>query len=193
MNDKGEPMLTESIHLTYEQLEAGLDHIRQSPKDDGRLEMIVRRPQVDEREVLEEGTLDTTEGLLGDNWKIRGSKSMEDGSANPDMQLNIMNARTIALLAQEKHRWQLAGDELFIDMDLSTENLPAGTRLKIGEAIIEVTPVPHTGCIKFAARFGTDATKFVNSPAGKELHLRGINAKVIKSGKIRTGDIARKI
>lgn len=186
-------MLTEITHLTIEQLEAGLGHIRQSPKNDGTLEMIVRRPEVEKREVLAEGTLDTTEGLLGDNWKSRGSKSMEDGSANPEMQLNIMNARTIALLAQERDRWQLAGDELFIDMDLSTENLPAGTRLKIGEAIIEVTPVPHTGCKKFAERFGTDATKFVNSPAGKELHLRGINAKVIQSGKIKVGDVARKI
>lgn len=186
-------MLTEITHLTYEQLEAGLDHIRQSPKNDGKLELIVRRPEVEQREVLEEGTLNVAEGLVGDNWKSRGSKSMEDGSANPDMQLNIMNARTIALLAQQKDRWQLAGDELFLDMDLSDQNLPAGTRLSLGEAIIEITPQPHTGCIKFAARFGTDATKFVNSPAGKELHLRGVNAKVIQGGKIRTGDIARKI
>jgi hypothetical protein len=186
-------MLTDVRHLSLEELEAGLEHIRQSPKDHGRVEMIVRRPTVDQREVLDEGTLDSTEGLIGDNWKSRGSKSMQDGSANPEMQLNIMNARTIALLAQDRERWQLAGDELFIDMDLSTENLPAGTRLGIGEAIIEVTPVPHTGCIKFAERFGTDATKFVNSPAGKELHLRGINARVIQNGKVRTGDTVRKL
>jgi len=180
-------------HLTYEELEAGLDHIRQSPKNDGTLEMIVRRPEVEKREVLAEGMLDIDEGLVGDNWKVRGSTSTEDGSAHPEMQLNIMNARTIALLAQDRDRWQLAGDELFIDMDLSNENLPAGTRLKIGEAVIEVTPAPHTGCIKFAARFGTDATKFVNSPAGKQLHLRGINAKVIQGGKVKVGDVVRKI
>jgi len=186
-------MLTEIKHLTFEELQAGLDHIRQSPKNDGMVEMIVRRPEVEKREVLAEGMLNTTEGLVGENWKVRGSASTEDGSAHPEMQLNIMNARTIALLAQDRDRWQLAGDELFIDMDLSNENLPAGTRLKIGEAVIEVTPAPHTGCIKFAARFGTDATKFVNSPAGKELHLRGINAKVIQGGKVKVGDVVSKV
>jgi hypothetical protein len=186
-------MLTEIRHLSIAELEAGLDHIRQSPKDLGRLEWIVSRPQVEEREALEEGHLSTTDGLVGDNWKVRGSKSTEDGSANPEMQINIMNARTIALLAQSKERWQLAGDQLFLDLDLSTENLPHGTKLAIGEAILEVTPPPHTGCKKFAERFGTDATKFVNSPAGKELHLRGVNAKVIQSGKIKVGDSVRKI
>lgn len=185
-------MLTEIRHLSIAELEAGLDHIRQSPKDHGRLELIVSRPQVEEREALEEGKLSTTDGLVGDNWKVRGSKSTEDGSANPEMQINIMNARTIALLAQFKERWQLAGDQLFLDLDLSAENLPHGTKLVIGEAILEVTPPPHTGCKKFAERFGTDATKFVNSPAGKELHLRGINAKVIQSGKIKVGDVVRK-
>lgn len=186
-------MFTEIKHLSIAELETGLDFIRQSPKDEGMLEMIVRRPYVDGREVLQEGELSVVEGLIGDNWKTRGSKSTEDGSANPEMQINIMNARTIALLAQSKNRWQLAGDELFIDMDLSDENLPAGTRLAIGTAIIEVTPAPHTGCKKFAERFGTDATKFVNSPAGKKLHLRGINAKVIQDGNIQVGDVAKKI
>lgn len=186
-------MFTEIRHLSITELETGLDHIRQSPKDNGRLELIVCRPQVEERETLREGILDTAEGLIGDNWKVRGSKSTEDGSANPEMQINIMNARTVALLAQSRERWQLAGDQLFLDLDLSTENLPHGTKLAIGEAILEVTPQPHTGCKKFAERFGTDATKFVNSPAGKELHLRGINAKVIQSGKIKVGDTARKI
>jgi hypothetical protein len=186
-------MLTEIEHLSIAQLEAGLDHIRRSPKDNGSLELIVRRPQVEEREVLEEAVLDTAEGLIGDNWKVRGSASTEDGSANPEMQINIMNARTVALLARSKERWQLAGDQLFLDLDLSGENLPHGTKLAIGEAILEVTPAPHTGCIKFAARFGTDATKFVNSPAGKQLHLRGINARVVQNGKIRTGDTVRKL
>ena len=143
--------------------------------------------------MLEEGILDAGQGLIGDNWKVRGSASTEDGSANPEMQINIMNARTVALLAQSKERWQLAGDQLFLDLDLSSENLPHGTKLAIGDTILEVTPQPHTGCKKFAERFGTDATKFVNSPAGKELHLRGINAKVIQSGKIKVGDVARKI
>lgn len=180
-------------HLSTEELEAGLEHIRQSPKNNGTLEMIVRRPQVDEREMLNEGILDENEGLAGDNWKIRGSKATEDGSAHPEMQLNIMNARVITLLAQDKQRWQLAGDELFIDMDLSDENLPAGTQLALGEAIIQVTAKPHTGCKKFAERYGQAAVIFVNSPEGKKLHLRGVNAKVIQGGKIRVGDTARKI
>ncbi|MFN8413651.1 MAG: hypothetical protein U0Z26_14800 [Anaerolineales bacterium] len=186
-------MFTEIKHLTTEELEAGLEQIRSSPKDNGTLELIVRRPQIGEREALQEGELNIIDGLIGDNWKARGSSRMEDGSAHPDMQLNIMNARTIALLAQQKERWQLAGDELFIDMDLSEENLPAGTKLAIGEAIIQVTAEPHNGCKKFSERFGQDAIKFVNSPVGKQLHLRGINAKVIQNGKIRVGDTARKI
>ncbi|HYH86487.1 MAG TPA: hypothetical protein VEX60_13625 [Pyrinomonadaceae bacterium] len=180
-------------HLTMEQLEAGLDGIRQSPKDEGVLELIVRRPQTDEREVLEEGELHPSEGLVGDSWKTRGSSRTPDGSAHPDMQLNIMNARVIALVAHDRDRWQLAGDQLFLDMDLSEENLPAGTRLALGDAIIEVSPQPHTGCKKFVARFGLDAMKFVNSPVGRRLHLRGINAKVIQRGVIRVGQLVRKI
>ena len=106
---------------------------------------------------------------------------------------NIMNARVIELLAGDRERWQLAGDQIYLDLDLSEENLPPGTQLTIGEAIIEVTAVPHTGCKKFAQRFGIEAMKFVNSPEGKQLHLRGINAKVVKPGRIRIGDIARKV
>jgi MOSC domain-containing protein YiiM len=109
------------------------------------------------------------------------------------MQLNLINARLIALLAQDKARWPLAGDQLYVDLDLSEENLPPGTRLTIGAAVIEVTDQPHTGCKKFAARFGADAVKFVNSPEGKALHLRGINAKVVQGGTIRAGDTVRKI
>lgn len=180
-------------HLTMAELEAGLDGIRQSPKDEGSLQLIVRRPRVDAREVLEEGELHPSEGLVGDSWRTRGSSRTPDGSAHPDMQLNIMNARVIALVAQDKDRWQLAGDQLFIDMDLSAKNLPAGTQLSLGAAVIEVSPQPHTGCQKFVSRFGRDAVKFVNSPLGKELHLRGINAKVVQPGIIRVGDVARKI
>ena len=180
-------------HLTTEELEAGLENIRQSPKDNGVLEMIVRRPRTEEREVLTEGRLDLLERLQGDNWKTRGNSSMPDKSANAEMQINIMNSRVIALLAQEKDRWQLAGDQLFIDMDLSAVNLSAGTKLSIGEAILEVTPVPHSGCKKFTERFGLEATKFVNSPLRKELHLRGINMKVMQSGIIRIGDSVKKV
>jgi hypothetical protein len=180
-------------HLTMTELEAGLDHIRQSPKNEGVLELIVRRPEIGEREVLEEGHLHPLEGLIGDNWKNRSSSRTPDGSPHPEMQLNIMNARVIALFARDKDRWQLAGDQLYLNLDLSAENLPAGTQLALGSAVIEVTPQPHTGCKKFISRFGLDAMKFVNSSSGKELHLRGINAKVVQAGIIRVGDVARKM
>jgi hypothetical protein len=179
--------------MTMQALEAGLDHIRRSPKDGGPLEMIVRRPSVGQRQVLEVAELDLVEGLVGDNWRMRGASNTADGSAHPEMQLNIMNSRTISLVAQARERWQLAGDQLFIDMDLSAENLPPGTRFALGTAIIEVTAEPHTGCRKFKARFGLDAMKFVNSAVGTELHLRGINAKVVQAGVIRVGDRAKKL
>ena len=180
-------------HLTREELEAGLDFIRQSPKDEGVLQLIVRRPREDEREVLQEAELDIIEGLIGDNWKTRGSSRTADGSSHPDMQLNIMNARAAALITQSADRWKLAGDQLYVDLDLSDENLLPGTQLAIGSAVIEVTAQPHTGCKKFVERFGVDALKFVMSPVGRELHLRGINARVVKSGIIRTNDSIRKL
>jgi hypothetical protein len=185
--------MEEAKHLTMAEIEAGLDTIRQSPKDDGVIALIVRRPQVDAREVLEKGELDLVEGLVGDTWKVRGSSRTLDGAPHPDMQLNIMNARVIDLLAREKDRWPLAGDQLFIDMDVSSENLPPGTRLALGSAVIEVTDQPHTGCKKFKARFGLDALKFVNSPLGRQLQLRGVNAKVAQPGMIRVGDSVKKI
>jgi len=180
-------------HLTTEELKAGMERVRLSPKDEGVLELIVRRPRVDEREVLEEGRLSLVEGLVGDSWKERGSSRTPDGSPHPDMQLNVMNARVLALVAQDRERWRLAGDQLIIDLDLSDENLPAGTRLSLGSAVIEVTDQPHTGCHKFVARFGLDAMRFVNSPAGKRLRLRGLNARVVQPGVIRAGDVVRKL
>ena len=180
-------------HLTAAELEKSVDHILASPSDAGELRLIVSRPRVDQRETPTAGRLDTEQGLVGDNWLSRGSGSTPDGSAHPDMQINIMNARVIAVVAQEPERWSLAGDQLYIDLDLSGDNLPPGTRLSLGDAIIEVTEPPHTGCKKFAARFGTDATVFVNSGRGKTLNFRGINAKVIQAGDIRVGDVARKI
>ena len=174
-------------HLTREELETGLSELT-SPRDNGLLELIVRRPRVGEREVLPTGTLDVREGLIGDNWITRGSSKTPDQRAHPDMQVNVMNSRVIQLIAQEKDRWPLAGDQLFVDLDLSDGNLPPGTRLTIGSAVIEVTPLPHTGCAKFVERFGVDAMKFVNSPSGRALRLRGLNARVVQPGTIRVGD-----
>ena len=179
-------------HRNMSELEAGLDWIRQSPKDFGALKLIVRRPEILLREVLEVGELDLLEGLVGDNWKVKGSSRTEDGTSHPDMQLNIMNARAIDWIAQSRDRWPPAGDQLYIDLDLSGENLPAGTKLALGDAIIEVTSQPHTGCKKFVERFGLDAMKFVNSEIGRSLNLRGINARVLKPGSIRVGDFATK-
>jgi hypothetical protein len=179
--------------LTMAELEAGLDQIRQSPTDAGVLALIVRRPQLGAREVLEVGELDRVNGLVGDNWRTRGSSRSSDGSAHPDMQLNIMNSRVIALVAQEKDRWSLAGDQLYIDLDLSADNVPPGTQLALGSAVIAVTDQPHTGCQKFVARFGLDALKFISSPVGQQLQLRGINAKVLHPGVIRVGDVVKKM
>lgn len=180
-------------HLSMLDLEAGMEHIRQAPKDEGVLKLIVQRPEVDAREVIHEGQLNTLEGLEGDTWKARGSSHTTDGSANVNAQITVMNARAIALLAQDELRWPLAGDQLYIDMDLSDDNIPPGTRLAIGSAIIEVSEQPHSGCKKFSSRFGVEAMKFVNSPEGKRLHLRGINTRVVQAGTIRVGDVIKKI
>ena len=180
------------LYLSTTDLEAGLDDIRRSPADGGRLELIVRRPAVDEREVLAEGVLDCEHGLVGDTWKARGSSRTPDGSSHPDMQLNVINARLAALVAGDPERRQLAGDQLFVDLDLSVGNLPPGTRLALGTAVIEVTEQPHTGCKKFSARFGQEALRFVNSPVGRDLRLRGLNARVVTGGTIRVGDVIRK-
>ena len=178
---------------TLETLNERLPHIRQSPQLEGSLALIVRRPQVDAREVLAEAELNTTEGLAGDTWNQRGSSRTVDGSPHPDMQLNLMNVRVVEAVAGNIKRWPLAGDQLFVDLDLSQANLPPGTRLEVGSAVIEITPQPHTGCGKFSARFGVDALKFVNSPEGRAMGLRGVNAKVITPGRVRAGDSVRKL
>lgn len=180
------------VHLTREQLEAGLETIRLSPRDRGVLKMIVRRPRVGERETLREGQLDLVQGLLGDSWIRRGSSRSPDGGPHPDMQLNVMNARAVALIARQEDRWALAGDQLYVDLDLSRDNLPPGTRLAIGNAVIEVSALPHTGCGKFVERFGVDAMKFVNGTIGRQLNLRGINARVVQPGTIRVRDTVTK-
>jgi|ERR1043166_6215897 hypothetical protein len=186
-------MESEVKHLTTAELEAALDHLREAPKDDGVVHLIVRRPDVDQREVLDEAELDVTNGLIGDTWNVRGSRRTPDGSPHPEMQINIMNSRVTALVAQAKERWALAGDQLYIDMDLSKENLPAGSRIAVGSAVLEVSPLPHTGCHKFVSRFGIEAMQFVNSDLGKQMCLRGINARVVQGGTVKVGQTAKKI
>jgi hypothetical protein len=185
--------MSEALHFDYPTLEAGLPGVLASPADGGRVELIVRRPATGERETLAEGALDLTEGLVGDNWLVRGSTSMPDGSANPRAQLTVMNARVAALVAGGAERVPLAGDQLFVDLDLRAANLPPGTRLSIGGAVIEVSEVPHLGCQKFMARFGKDAHRFVSSKENRALNLRGINAFVVKPGTVRTGDAVHKL
>ena len=178
-------------YVTNEELDAGLTHIEASPRDGGRLELLVRRPNVDARELLDAARLDIETGLVGDRWNEGRS-----GTETPDyvdMQLTVMNSRAVALVAQSRDRWALAGDQLYVDLDLSDENLPPGSRLKIGEAVIEITALPHTGCGKFSERFGRDATRFFNSIKGRQLNLRGVNAKVLVAGTVRVGDIATKV
>ena len=180
-------------HRTPEELDAGLDHIRDAPGDDGELRLIVRRPGVDQREPIDEGVLDTESGLVGDTWAARGDPRSPDGGAEILAQLTLMNSRAIETIAGPVDRWPLAGDQLYVDFDISHDNLPAGTRLAVGDAQVEVTDKPHTGCGKFIQRYGLPAKRWVNSPTGMRLRLRGVNTRVVKPGTIRVGDRVRKV
>ena len=185
--------MTPQTHVTPQELEAGLGHIRQSPADNGSLRMIVQRPGVDQRTLVSEGTLDVDAGLVGDSWLTRGSPRTPDGGPNPAAQVTIINARLIALLARTEDRWPLAGDQLVIDIDLSEHNLPPGSQLAIGSAVLEISEEPHTGCAKFAQRFGNDALRFISTPTGQAMRLRGVNTRVIQSGSIQVGDLATRL
>jgi MOSC domain-containing protein YiiM len=173
------------VHLDLLTLEAGIAEIRRSPADVGTVELIVRRPAENERETLGEAQLDTAQGVVGDGWLAR------DGDVR--RQVTVMNARVVALLAGSRDRWPLAGDQLYLDFDLSAENMPPGTRVELGAAILEVSGAPHRGCKKFAARYGLDALRFVNSRTGHASNLRGINTRVVRGGVVRAGDTVRKL
>ena len=185
--------MTAEKHFSAAELAAGLAQVQQSPADDGTLVQIVARPDKELRELRERSEVTPEAGLPGDRWARHCSRRLPDGRLNPDTQLTLMSSRAVALVAGEKARWPLAGDNLLVDLDLSEANLQAGQRLKIGSAILEITAEPHTGCSKFSKRFGIEALKFVNSPEGEKLRLRGLHAQVIQAGTIAVGDRIEKI
>ena len=184
---------THATHRTMDELRAGVDTIRQAPADRGTVALVVRRTEEGRREVLEEGYFNPAEGLAGDTWHVRRSRRTSDGSPHPDMQLTLMGVRAIGVICPDESRWPLAGDQLFVDLDLTCENVPPKTRLQVGEAVLEVTDQAHTGCAKFVERFGLAAMKWVNAPEGREMNLRGIYAKVVKAGRVRPGDTITKL
>lgn len=181
------------MHRSSEELEEHLSNISAAPHDRGPVEMIVARPEEGQRVVLDSGTVTEAGGLSGDNWLTRGSASTPDGSANPLSQLTLMSSRVAEAVAGPRDRWPLAGDQVFVDMDLSVENLPAGTQLALGEAIVEISANPHSGCAKFSDRFGADALRFVNVGRGRDLRYRGVNTAVVRGGSFRVGDKLTKL
>jgi MOSC domain-containing protein YiiM len=179
-------------HLSRERLEAGLGRIREAPQDSGRIVLIVRRPAVGQRDLPAEAMLDQDTGLDGDNWLARGSSSTPDGSAHPNRQITVMSARVAELVADGTERMPLCGDQLLVDLDLSVDNLPAGSLLAVGQAVLRVSEEPHLGCAKFVERFGGEAMRFVNSRLGRQLRMRGMNARIVVPGMVRVGDLAAK-
>ena len=179
-------------YLSRERLAAGLGQIRGAPTDGGRVVLLVRRPAVDQRDLLTEAALCQGAGLEGDNWLARGSKSTPDGSADPQRQITVMNARVAELVADGTDRMSLAGDQIYVDLDISHDNLPAGSLLAVGQAVLEVSEAPHLGCAKFVERFGAEAMRFVNSRLGRQLRLRGMNTRVVVPGIVRLGDVVSK-
>ena len=176
------------MHRDSKTLNDQMSQIMAAPKDGGVVDLIVARPESDERQILETAELDVDDGLIGDNWKARGNRHTPDGRANKETQLTLMNSRVANAITDTKSEWALAGDQIYIDMDLSVQNLPAGTHLRVGTATIRISEQPHTGCKKFVERFGADALRFVNTGPGAEARFRGLNAQIIESGTVRHGD-----
>jgi hypothetical protein len=170
-----------------------IERVRNAPADGGIVELIVLRPDRDERQLVAEVELDPARGVAGDNWSARPSRSTPDGSPDPEDQVTIMSTRVLAAIADDRGRWPLAGDQIYVDADLSVENLPAGTRVALGTVILEISEKPHTGCAKFSARFGSDALRWINSPVGRELRMRGVNARIVQGGLVRLGDTLRRL
>ncbi len=179
-------------HATQSELEQALDHIQAAPKHEGRIEHIIRRPTTNEREALEVAELDVTRGLVGDYW-FAGIEHAKNRNVYLNSQITLMNSRVIHAIAQNKNRWALAGDQFYVDLDLSDEHLPPGTRLALGSAILEVTAEPHLGCSKFKDRYGKAAVMFVNSTLGKSLNLRGVNARILQGGQVSVGGVIKRM
>lgn len=178
------------MQRTTTELETLLDDIFAAPEDAGPIEMIVRRPAENQREVVETAELTTDRGLVGDSWIDRVD---EDGEPYMASQLTIMNARVADAVAGNRDRWPLAGDQIYVDLDISHENLPAGSRIRVGDAVVEISDVPHTGCAKFSSRFGKEALRFANVGAGRENRFRGVNAFVVTDGMVNVGDKVTKL
>ena len=174
--------------MTFDALNEAWAQQEPSPADGGSVELIVRRPAADEREELQSARFTAADGLHGDDWRSRVG-----ATASPDTQVTLMNSRVIHLITADQARWAASGDQLFVDLDLSHDNLPAGTRLQIGGVVMEISSTPHTGCGKFARRFGAGARKWVMTEAGCDLRLRGVYARVIQDGVIQRGDVISKL
>lgn len=187
------PAATEHLpfHVSADRLAAGLGEVSGSPRDEGAVALLVRRPAPGERDTPAAVEFSTEAGVVGDGWAVRGSTSSPDGGPHPDAQVTVMNVRLARLVAGTDERAALAGDQVLVDLDLSVDNLPAGTRLALGTAVLEVTAKPHRGCALFAERFGVEALRFVNAPEHRELRLRGLNARVVTPGTARVGDVVR--
>ena len=174
-------------------LESALDHLRTAPVDAGTVTLVVRRPERLTRELLAEAVIDEAEGRVGDSWLSRTTSRAKAVGRHFDAQVTVMSSRMVALLGDTDAERALAGDQLYVDLDLSHDNLPAGSRIEVGDdVVLEVTAKPHAGCKKFLDRFGPDAVAFVNSEEGSRLRLRGLNARVVRGGVVRVGDDVRR-
>lgn len=179
-------------HRPLSHLESQLPHLRSAPRDAGVLALVVRRPGPRKREILAVGTLHPENGLVGDDWAARGRRRGRTTASYAARSITVMSHRMVSLLADTDEDRAWAGDQLYVDLDLSVDNLPAGSRLGVGaDAVIEVSKYPHTGCAKFVERYGADATHFVNTVEGRALRLRGLNGTVTAAGTVRPGDPVR--
>ncbi len=180
-------------YQTAEQLEAGMAGVLDAPSEEGPVRLVVRRPGRGQREILEEGQLDTERGLIGDDWINR--PGMNRDTPSPHAQVTVMNARVAELISgdPEPATWAQCGDQLYVDLDISEANMPTGTRFSVGDAVLEVQAEPHTGCVQFRSWWGGDALRHISTTEGQALRMRGVNTRVVQSGTVRPGDAARKL